>query len=424
MGPSAKRIRITGVSLLVVMGVAVYLAVTAINGVPLDPYKTIGATFSTASNLVPHDDVRINGARVGQVLAATYNDKTRQTTVKLQVQSGHPVYKDASAGVGDVSVLGAEYVDLSPGHKAAGSLTNGAITNTQTPVEIDDLLDIFGQKQADAASAAVQTLGQGFDGEGQNINTILQTAPALLPNLATTTQTLTDPAAALIPLIRQSNALSSSFQGRNQQLSQLLVNMNTTFAALDTQNGSALQSTINTAAPALPVVTPALQALGGAAGRTASAFQDLRPGLSALGGGTSDLRTFLRQVVTPLDKTPAVAKQAIPGVNGLSHTLDLIQTSYPVAPFLSRLAVQANPLLSYLAPYTIDMTNLWDTLANGLSGGDQYGNWLPFSVSSNSRSLTGGSPADIGPGVLQDERCAYPAPNTASELTTLKGSCK
>jgi phospholipid/cholesterol/gamma-HCH transport system substrate-binding protein len=420
MQPSTKRIRITGVALLVVCVVAIYLAITAINGVPAFPYKIVTATFRTASNLVPHDDVRIDGARVGQVSATTYDAQSNTTKVVMQVQPGHSVYANGQAAIGDVSALGAEYVALTPGDKSAGPLPAGGIPveHTQIPVEIDSVLDVFGPKQADAASAALQTLGTGFNGEAQPIRDILTNAPTLLPNVSTTTQTLTDPGTALIPFIRQTQQLTAAFQGRQQQLAQLLDNLNTTFAALDTQNGQAIQSTINTAAPVLPQLTPALNDLGGAAATTAVAVHQLAPGAAALGSGTPDLRAFLREAVPPLKTTPSVATQAIPGVKGLAGTLNLAQTTYPVAPFISQLAAQANPLLGYLAPYTSDMTTLWDDLTNGLGKGDQFGNWLPFSSSFDNRSTDGGAADDTGTGPGQSERCAYPAPGIATNLRT------
>lgn len=422
MRATAGKFRLVGLGLIAVMLVAIYLAITAINGVPAFPYKTVNATFVTASNLVSHDDVRVDGARIGQITKTTFDPKTQITKVQMQLQGGHPVYADATAAVGDVSALGSEYVALQPGTQAAGSLPSGGIplTRTTTPVEIDSLLNILGPKQADAAAAATQTLGQAFGGQGRNLNTILRTAPSLLPAVGTTTATLSDPVTALIPLIAQSNLLASRFQGRTQQLAQLLVNLNTTFAALDTQNGNALQSTINDAAPALPILNPALNALGAVAGQTATAMTDLRPGFAALGTGTPDLRVLLRESVSPLQKVPAVSRQAIPGVKGLSTTFSVLETSQPVAPFLAQLEKQADPFLSYMAPYTVDMTNLWSTLANGLGKGDHFGNWLPFTVTVDGRSTTGkADPSLLG-------RCAYPSPNTSKDIhgNQSTGVCK
>lgn len=408
----ARKHRLFGVGLLVVVALAVFLAVKAINGVPLYPYHTVTATFQTASNVVGHDDVRVNGARVGQVLSTTYDPSTSLTKVKMQLQPDAPVYGDAKASVGSISALGAEYITLDPGHKAAGSLGPQGIplARTTTPVEIDNILDILGPKQADALAATTQTLGTSFGGRGQDLNTVLSTAPTLLPNLGTTTSTLADPQTQLVGLMQASNLLSSRFQGRTQQLSQLLAEMDTTFAALDTQNGQALQSTINDAASTLPVLTPALGDLSSAAGQTAAAVTAVRPGLSALGAGTPDLRVLLRQGVSPLAKVPSVSRQAIPGIDGLATTFSVAHTTQPLDRFLVQLEAQANPLVTYLEPYRIDMTSLWDTLANGLSLGDQNGNWLPFTITVDGRTFNG------APDNALTGRCGYPNPGAATAI--------
>ncbi|MGI8752643.1 MAG: MlaD family protein [Acidimicrobiales bacterium] len=424
MRSHANKNRLLGLGLIAVVLVTIYLAATAISGVPAYPYHYVSATFSTASNVVAHNDVRVSGARVGQVSKITYDAKTNLSHVTMQLQPGTDVHANATASVGAVSALGSEYISLDPGTAASGPPPKDgiALDHTTTPVEFDAILNILGPTQARATASAIRTLGVGLGGRGPDLNTIISTSRTLLPAMGTTTATLTDPAAGLVPLIQESNLLASRFQGRTQQLADLLANMNTTFAAIDTQNGHALTDTINAAAPALPVFTPALNSLSTVAGQAKVAFADLSPGLAAAGSGTPDLRTFLRQGVSPLRKVPSVSAQAVPGFHKLGITaakaeaMSPVQGATPVVPFLAELMRNSNPLLTYLAPYTVDMTNLWNTLADGLSKGDQNGNWLPFSVTVDGRSTTGNPAPGLG-------RCAYPAPNTSYKLTSTSGGC-
>jgi phospholipid/cholesterol/gamma-HCH transport system substrate-binding protein len=425
MRSNANKNRLLGLGLMAVVIVTIYLAATAISGVPAYPYHYVTATFATASNVVAHNDVRVNGARVGQVSKITYDPKTNLSHVTMQLQPGTNVHADASAAVGAVSSLGSEYISLDPGTAASGPAPKGGIPldHTTTPVEIDAILNILGPTQAQAAASAIRTLGVGLGGRGPDLNTIISTSRTLLPNMGTTTATLADPAAGLAPLIQASNLLASRFQGRTQQLSALLGHMDTTFGALDTLNGHALTDTINTAAPALPAFTPALNSLSAVAGQARVAFADLSPGLAAAGSGTPDLRTFLRQGVSPLQKVPGVSGQAVPGFNKLGITaakaeaVSPVTTATPVVPFLAELMRNSNPLLTYLAPYTVDMTNLWNTLTNGLSKGDVMGNWLPFSITVDGRTLNG----NAQPGVIA--RCGYPAPDTSYLLKVPSGGC-
>ncbi len=424
MRSQAGRNRVLGIGLVVVLLATIYLAATAISGVPAYPYHYVSATFATASNVVPHNDVRVDGARIGQVSKITYDAKTNLSKVTMQLQPGTDVHADATASVGSISSLGSEYITLNPGSPASGPAPKDGIPveHTSEPVEIDQLLNILGPPQARATASAIQTLGTALGGQGPDINTIISTSRTLLPSMGTTTATLTDPAAGLVPFIQASNLLASRFQGRTQQLADLLAQMNTTFAAIDTQNGHALTDTINDAAPTLPVFTPALNSLSTVAGQTRVAFADLSPGLAAAGSGTPDLRAFLRQGVSPLQKVPPVSQQAVPGFNKLAITAARseartpVATATPVVPFLAELMRNSNPLLTYLSPYTVDMTNLWNTLADGLSKGDAMGNWLPFSITSDGRTTTGQPAPGLG-------RCGYPLPNTSYKLTATSGGC-
>ena len=67
MRSHANKNRLPGLGLMAVVIVTIYLAATAISGVPAYPYHYVSATFATASNVVAHNDVRVNGARIGQV---------------------------------------------------------------------------------------------------------------------------------------------------------------------------------------------------------------------------------------------------------------------------------------------------------------------------------------------------------------------
>src|SRR4051812_50118216 len=60
---------LNGVVTLAVIGIAVYLSYTANNGLPFDQTYRISADVPNAGQLVRHADVRIGGARVGQVMS-------------------------------------------------------------------------------------------------------------------------------------------------------------------------------------------------------------------------------------------------------------------------------------------------------------------------------------------------------------------
>ncbi len=391
---------------------AAYIGYTAISGPPFYPYSYVKVHYVTASNVVIHDDVRINTRRVGQVSKVAYQGG--QAVVTAQMNPGTKIYKDASATIGAVSSLGSEYVEIDPGTPEAGMASAAGIpsSRTTTPVEIDTVLSILNPKVSQSLSTAVQTLGVGVSGEGQNINDLIGASPTLLPNLGTTMSTLADPASNLTGLIDATNLLSTRFAGRTQQLAALLGQMDTTLQAIDVNSTAPLQQTLSSAAPALSAATPALEALTSAAAATGSAMTTLRPGFAAAGAGTPSLRSLLRDGVAPLDLVPVVSQQATPALSDLAGTNQQLQ--HPVVPFLAQLINQSQPLLGYLAPYSLDIYSLFANLRSALSDGNNDGKWLRIDQFAGPEASSGsaGSPAAASAAGGQC-RNPYPSPGQA-----------
>lgn len=416
--------KLVGAVALAVFALAAYVGYTAISGPPFYPYTYVRAHYASAANLVIHDDVRIDAKRVGQVSSVVYSGG--QAVLTLQMNPGTKVYRNASAGIGAVSALGSEYVALDPGTPSAGPLGAGGIPaeRTSSPVEIDQVLSILTPKVADSLSTAVQTLGTGLAGQGQNINDVIGVSPTLLPDVGATMATLADPATETAGLIGATNLLASRFTGRTAALAALLGQMDTTLQAVDVGDTAALQHTLQATAPAVQAAVPALDALSSAAAATGSAVTTLRPGLAAAGSGTPALRTLLRDGVQPLGLVPGVSAQATPAFSALAGTNQ--QLHHPVAPFLSQLINQSDPLLTYLAPYSRDIFSLFANLQSSLSQGNGDGTWLRIASYLGTRSVTGLLPAPVGAAAAPTTECRdpYPAPGRAyQDHQTAVGSC-
>lgn len=396
--------RIIGAVAIGLALLASYVGYTAISGVPGYPYTYVTVHYPTAANLVLHNDVRVDSQRVGQVSGLRYDGTG--AAVRLQLNPGYKVYGDASASIGDVSSLGSEFVELDPGHASSGPLGPGGVpaSRTTTPVELDTVLSILNPTVSNALAASVQTLGTGVSGQGQNLNDLIGRSTTLLPDLGTTSSTLADPSTNLRGLIAAGDLLASRFDGRTQQLQDLLGQFRTTLQAVDTQATAPLQATVTDTASALPPAIPALQALTTAAARTGTALSDLQPGFAAAGANTPNLRGELREGVTPLSLVPPVARLAVPAFSDLAGTAQ--QVERPTVPFLSTLINQSDPLLTYLAPYSGDTYSLLANLQSALSEGNGDGTWLRIGIYEGAEAAAGGG----GAASATQCRDPYPAP--------------
>lgn len=106
------------------------------------PTTDVKAVFNSASGIVKDAVVMIAGVEVGHVKSIGLdNDKA---VININLNEGVKVSKDVKAVVRAKSLLGEKFVELIP-YKSSSYLENGdVITNTVTPVEIDQLVTTLG----------------------------------------------------------------------------------------------------------------------------------------------------------------------------------------------------------------------------------------------------------------------------------------
>jgi phospholipid/cholesterol/gamma-HCH transport system substrate-binding protein len=132
----------------------------------------VSADFSSASNLVPGDDVTISGVTVGRV--ASVQPVPGGARAQLQVlQRYAPVYQDARAMVKIKNVLDESYVELFRGTSTSGPMPQGGTipqSRTLTPVELAQVLDVLNADTRDQLTSVIDNLGESVSGRGQQLN--------------------------------------------------------------------------------------------------------------------------------------------------------------------------------------------------------------------------------------------------------------
>ncbi|TMD55372.1 MAG: MCE family protein, partial [Chloroflexi bacterium] len=133
----------SGFTLLCLGGLA-YLSLNIGLRYPAESGYRLNAVFTDAAGLVPQDEVRISGVKVGSVTAVGPNSDGK-TLVTMELQPGYQVRSDVRAVVRPKSLLGTVYVELvrTPGSGKpylAGGATIPAAQTGQA-VQIDDVLN-------------------------------------------------------------------------------------------------------------------------------------------------------------------------------------------------------------------------------------------------------------------------------------------
>jgi phospholipid/cholesterol/gamma-HCH transport system substrate-binding protein len=134
---------IVGLLLLCVVGVLGYLSVRLgqVDLVGNGGY-TVQAEFTTVGGLQNGAAVELAGVKIGQV-AKIELDKLYRAKVQLQIDDDILLYEDAKAAIKTKGLIGERYVEISPGRSGKALEPGSQIRNTESPVDIQELIAKF-----------------------------------------------------------------------------------------------------------------------------------------------------------------------------------------------------------------------------------------------------------------------------------------
>src|SRR3954453_142474 len=223
--------RILGIALsLAVCGAVLLLATGASDGGG-SGYK-VRAIFNNAFSVIPGEDVKIAGVKVGKIESLDVTrDQKAAVVLRIDLAGFGDFRKDASCTIRPQSLIGEKFVECTPTqpHPAGAELPpllpedpdhDGQhltpASQTHRPVDIDLLNNILRLPYRQRLSIILNELGTGLAGRGQDLNEVIRNAnPALketdkvLKLLANQNKVLrqlaTDSDTVLAPLARERN---------------------------------------------------------------------------------------------------------------------------------------------------------------------------------------------------------------------------
>lgn len=414
-----------GLVTIVIVVIGIVIAYRANSGIPLTPAYHLNIQVPDANALTVSADVRIGGARVGEVhslKAKRLADGSSVALLNLRLNSGLPALaRDSTVILRPRSVLGAMYVDITRG-KSKDVFRSGDTMPLSaakpTPVELDQVIDMFDAPTRAASQTDLEGLGDGLAGRGPAINEALAQLPTLLRDIPAPLNNLSSPATQLDSFIANANRTAGLLAPAAQAGGPLFVGLDRTFTALASVTGSIQQSiaaapaTLSEASSDFPVIRPFLL-------NTQELMADFRPGIHALRGAAPDLAAAVGVGVGAFRQTPTLAKR----LNPVFTTIGEFGED-PRVPLgfkrLGELASALEPTLNYLAPAQVKcnyITTFFGNAASLLSAGNSIGTWQSFILIAapegpNSESGPSAAPAN-GP-TLTNHLHTNPYPYTAA----------
>jgi phospholipid/cholesterol/gamma-HCH transport system substrate-binding protein len=135
------------VGLFVLLGAAaiLFLALKSANLLSLNFQSTykVSARFDNIGGLKRQAAVKSAGVVVGRVESVTFDDKTFQATVNMNLQSQFQFPKDSNLKILTSGLLGEQYIGIEAGAEAQNLANGDRIATTQSAVVLENLISQF-----------------------------------------------------------------------------------------------------------------------------------------------------------------------------------------------------------------------------------------------------------------------------------------
>jgi virulence factor Mce-like protein len=363
--PSLGRILTMVLFALSCFGLLTFLWLTFGGPTPLKPkgYR-VNVPFKEAGQLAIEADVRISGVPVGKVKSIEANAEEGRSDVELEIEPQYaPLPKNVRVQLRSKSLLGENYLELTPGEKNSGFVPDGGELDEggiESSVELDEILRSLDKRTRAAFGTWQQQLAIAGAGRGREIGEAFsQLAPLeqeaaklarvlnkddesfsrLIRNTGVTFAALSQNQEALRSLIRNTNSVFETTATRDQQLAE-------TFVALPTfqrESRATLRALGRFSDDVVPVLEDPLIPVA----------QELSPTFEALEALSPDLRDFI------LDLGPATDAS----VDGLPAADEFLEDFAPFIGALDPALTQLNPLLQYLNAYQDELPAFFANIA-------------------------------------------------------------
>jgi len=434
MGGLAGNPVLVGAITVLITVVGVFLAYNANSGLPFVPVYELEAKVPNASGLIRGNEVRVGGTRVGMVSSIdpiARGNGTVGATLHLKLdRSLDPMPADSRLLIRPKSPLGLKYIEITLGRSQRGLSPGSHIPlapAAPTPVEVDDLFNIFNKPTREGARTNLDEFGTGLAGRGAALNTALGELEPLVTRLQPVMRNLLSPRTHLRQLFPALEQAAREAAPVAAQQASLFVALDRTFGSLAQVTGP-IQESIALGPEALDTATRELSAQQPFLRDSEELFRRLRPGFQSLAGASVRLAPALEVAQPSLRRVPALDARLV----NTFAALEEFAGDSRVVPALERLAETATLLgdpIAFATPAQTTcnyLTLFFRNIESVFSEGDAVGTFLRFGIlalpqSTNSEAGPSSAPAN---GPLVDKRKqplaedsflhSNPYPNTAA----------
>lgn len=387
----------------------------------------VTAVFDNAGQLVVGNQVLVGSIPVGSVEDIRLDNRWQAEVVISVNGSFSPLHQGTSlvTGVPGIASIAGRFITMQPGPNSAPEIPDGGripVTQTQSPVEVDQLLSALDPRTVRGLQRLVQGGASSVNGESGKINqALLALDPALSQASATLHQAVSD-RVALRRLVANGGGIVHTLAGRSRDIA--------AGTAAASQASGAIASQRDALARSIGLAPPALRETNTALVNVRAALNDLRPvipearpvarDLSRLLPQLRPLSQRLRAVTPPLDKLIRG-----PALRLLEELPNASRQGMPVLGDLTPALRKLQPALGQIRPYAPELTS---GLVGGIGGNvagyyDANGQYARIAFVGGPFSISGltPTPQSLGARSGRVDRCPggaiYPAADHSNPWT-------
>jgi phospholipid/cholesterol/gamma-HCH transport system substrate-binding protein len=313
------------VPIVLVIAVVAVAGVVFLSGRGGDEAYRVRAIFDNAGFVIPGEDVKIAGVKVGKIASLDVTDDFKAAVVLEITEPGYQDFRrDASCIVRPQNLIGERFVECKPTQpRAANSEPPGRlqeiedgpgkgqyllpVENTMQTVDIDLIGNTMREPERERLSLILNELGTGLAGRGRDLNEVIRRAN---------------------PALRETDKVLEILARQNTQLEQLAVNSDTVLAPLardrarvasairnssevakaTAEKRGALEDDIETLPAFLDELKPTMERLGSLSDETTPVLTDLHARADDINNVVRRLGPFSKAAIPAVDSLGEASK--------------------------------------------------------------------------------------------------------------------
>jgi phospholipid/cholesterol/gamma-HCH transport system substrate-binding protein len=352
----------------------------------------VRAIFMNAFSVIPGEDVKIAGVKVGKIESLDVTPDHKAAVVLRIDRPGFDDFRtDAECTIRPQSLIGEKFVECTPTQPRPENaqpapklrkIERGEgkgqyllpVTQTSKPVDLDLVNNTLRLPYRERLTIILNELGTGLAGRGGDLRLAIRNANPALKETDKVLRILADQNRTLATLARDSDTILRPLARDRARVADFVTQAARTSEATAERSG-ALEQNIAKLPAFLRELTPTMQALGGFADQATPVFTDLGKEAPSINRFIEELGPF--------------SEAGIPAFQSLGSAADVggpaLTKSKPIITQVGQLAANAKPLTNNLASL---LTSLKDTggierlmdylfyQVAAINGFDAYGHYL------------------------------------------------